>query len=112
MHAVSAAGVAHAVARGCRNGLISMCTCSEMQRPDDLNNDWVWGGCGDNVHYGYQFASTFIDLRERESNHPKGSEELAKMLMNKHNNEAGRRVTIIQLHHMYSITLVDSVRCG
>ena len=63
-----------------------------MQRPSDLNNDWVWGGCGDNVEYGYRFASVFVDLREKESNHPKGSDELAVMLMNKHNNEAGRRV--------------------
>lgn len=92
IHAVTAAGIAHAVSRGCRNGLISKCSCSDMQRPSDLNNDWVWGGCGDNVEYGYRFASVFVDLREKESNHPKGSDELAVMLMNKHNNEAGRRV--------------------
>jgi len=54
----------------------------------------VWGGCGDNIDYGYDFAQAFVDLREKERNHPKGSKELAMMLVNKHNNEAGRRVSV------------------
>ncbi|XP_067938397.1 protein Wnt-5b-like [Watersipora subatra] len=91
LHAATAAGIAHAIARGCRNGLISKCSCSNMERPENLNMDWEWGGCGDNVNYGQQFATAFVDLREKESNHPKGSESLALTLMNKHNNEAGRR---------------------
>lgn len=68
-----------------------------MDRPKTLDHDWVWGGCGDNIKYGYEFALAFVDLRENESNHPKGSEELAVMLMNKHNNEAGRRVCTLYL---------------
>lgn len=103
IHAVTAAGIAHAVARGCRNGLMSKCSCSEMERPDNLNNDWVWGGCGDNVNYGYQFATAFVDLREKESNHPKGSEDLALTLMNKHNNEAGRRVSSHYIQHVLNV---------
>lgn len=105
LHAVSSAGIAHAVSRGCRNGLISKCSCSEKDRPKTLDHDWVWGGCGDNIDYGYEFASAFVDLREEESNYPKGSEELAVMLMNKHNNGAGRRVSTASVLVVYIYAL-------
>ncbi len=59
-----------------------------------LHRDWLWGGCGDNIEYGYRFSQGFIDIREREKNHPRYSPELARALMNLHNNEAGRRVRI------------------
>lgn len=81
-----------------------------MERPKSLDHDWVWGGCGDNIAYGYEFASVFVDLRERESNHPKGSKELALMLMNKHNNEAGRRVSHINLKTIF-LTVYLSLIC-
>lgn len=61
-------------------------------RPKDLNRDYIWGGCGDNIEYGYRFAKAFVDVREKEKNHPRHSEDLSRMLMNLHNNEAGRRV--------------------
>ncbi|XP_023611518.1 protein Wnt-5a [Myotis lucifugus] len=51
----------------------------------------LWGGCGDNIDYGYRFAKEFVDARERERIHAKGSYESARILMNLHNNEAGRR---------------------
>ncbi|KAL0196307.1 hypothetical protein M9458_009879, partial [Cirrhinus mrigala] len=38
----------------------------------DLPRDWLWGGCGDNVNYGYRFAREFVDAREREKNYPRG----------------------------------------
>eukprot|EP00069_Balaena_mysticetus_P016768 bmy_10122T0 len=60
-------------------------------RPKDLPRDWLWGGCGDNIDYGYRFAKEFVDARERERIHAKGSYESARILMNLHNNEAGRR---------------------
>lgn len=91
IRSIAAAGVTYAVARGCRNGLMSKCGCSKRGRPDSLNKDWVWGGCGDNIEYAEQFASAFIDLREKEMNNPKKSYELSKTLMNKHNNEVGRK---------------------
>ncbi|XP_033612907.1 protein Wnt-5a [Fukomys damarensis] len=59
--------------------------------PGDLPRDWLWGGCGDNIDYGYRFAKEFVDARERERIHAKGSYESARILMNLHNNEAGRR---------------------
>lgn len=81
------------MSRACREGELSTCGCSRAARPKDLPRDWLWGGCGDNIDYGYRFAKEFVDARERERIHAKGSYESARILMNLHNNEAGRRVS-------------------
>lgn len=91
-YAISAAGVVNAISRACREGELSSCGCSRAVRPRELPRDWLWGGCGDNVHYGYRFAREFVDAREREKNYLRGSQEHARTLMNLHNNEAGRQV--------------------
>ena len=119
VHAISAAGVLQAIARSCRNGDIAACGCSTSKRPENLNKDWVWGGCGDNVEYGYKFTKSFVDMTEKSVNDDKMSLQASKMrylnrfrksestdlqagnfevrrnkarkLMNLHNNEAGRR---------------------
>ncbi|XP_063448175.1 protein Wnt-5a-like [Mytilus trossulus] len=91
MHSILAAGVVSAIARSCRDGELSSCHCSKALRPKELVRDWIWGGCGDNIQYGYKFGSYFVDLREKDKNHPRLSPELSRMLMNLHNNEAGRR---------------------
>ncbi|XP_032822448.1 protein Wnt-5b-like [Petromyzon marinus] len=90
-YAVSAAGVVNAVARACREGELATCGCSRAARPPDLERDWLWGGCGDNLEYGYRFAKEFVDAREREQHYARASAENARALMNLHNNEAGRR---------------------
>lgn len=81
------------MSRACREGELSTCGCSRAARPKDLPRDWLWGGCGDNIDYGYRFAKEFVDARERERIYAKGSYESARTLMNLHNNEAGRRVS-------------------
>ena len=91
-YAISAAGVVNAVSRACREGELSSCGCSRAARPKDLPRDWLWGGCGDNLMYGYRFSKEFVDAREREKSFPKGSYESSRLQMNIHNNEAGRRV--------------------
>lgn len=87
----------NAISRACREGELSTCGCSRAARPKDLPRDWLWGGCGDNVEYGYRFAKEFVDAREREKNFAKGSEEQGRALMNLQNNEAGRRVSRLAL---------------
>ena len=94
-HAIAAAGVVHTVSRACREGQLATCGCSRRSRPKNLKRDWLWGGCGDNAEYGYRFALGFVDIREREKNHPRYSPDLARTIMNLHNNEAGRRVSTI-----------------
>jgi len=102
-HAVASAGVVHSVSRGCRDGQLASCGCSNAKRPSDLKNEWIWGGCGDNMQYGYKFAQNFIDIREREAKEKAtGSQRSGRsitslprrQLMNLHNNEAGRRAVI------------------
>ncbi|KAG8230628.1 hypothetical protein J437_LFUL004540 [Ladona fulva] len=93
-HAIAAAGVVHAISRACRDGQLSSCGCSRAGRPRDLQREWIWGGCGDNLEYGYKFTQGFVDVRERERNFRRGSKEQGRSLMNLHNNEAGRRVSI------------------
>lgn len=93
-YAISAAGVVNAVSRACREGELSSCGCSRAARPKDLPRDWLWGGCGDNLNYGYRFSKEFVDAREREKTSEKGSMESARLMMNLHNNEAGRRVSV------------------
>ncbi|XP_033115266.1 protein Wnt-5b-like [Anneissia japonica] len=90
-HAISAAGVINSISRNCREGSLQTCGCSRASRPDDLPKEWIWGGCGDNVEYGYQFSKNFVDIREKDSTPQKGSSESKRIKMNLHNNEAGRR---------------------
>ncbi|GBP32587.1 Protein Wnt-5a [Eumeta japonica] len=53
-YAITAAGVSLAVGRACRDGRLASCGCSRAGRPRTLHKDWVWGGCGDNLEYGYK----------------------------------------------------------
>ncbi|VDP28846.1 unnamed protein product [Soboliphyme baturini] len=91
-HAILSAGVSHEISRTCRLGLLSSCGCNQEKRPSNLHRSWVWGGCGDNINYGYQFTLNFIDICEREYDYPKHSKEYARSLMNRWNNEVGRKV--------------------
>jgi len=93
-HAVASAGVVHSVSRGCRDGQLASCGCSNAKRPNDLKSEWIWGGCGDNMQYGYKFAQNFVDIREREAKERPGTVKGGRQLMNLHNNEAGRRAVI------------------
>ncbi|KAK1117718.1 Protein Wnt-5b [Melipona bicolor] len=94
VHAISAAGVVYSISRSCRDGQLSSCGCSRSSRPRDLKRDWIWGGCGDNLEYGYKFTQAFVDVKERERSFKRGSREQGRSLMNLHNNEAGRRAVI------------------
>lgn len=48
--------------------------------------DWEWGGCSDNIGFGYKFSREFVDAGEKGRN--------AREKMNLHNNEAGRTVSV------------------
>ncbi|KAH7963282.1 protein Wnt-1 isoform X1 [Rhipicephalus sanguineus] len=82
VYAVTSAGVAHAVSRACSEGAIDTCTCDYRQRGPPSGLDWQWGGCSDNVHFGYKFARAFVDAAERGRD--------LRFVINLHNNEAGR----------------------
>lgn len=87
MHAITAAGVLQAIARSCRNGDIGACGCSTSKRPGNLNKDWVWGGCGDNVEYGYKFTKTFVDITEKSLN-----DDRYNLIASNNNNEVSYKI--------------------
>jgi len=51
-----------------------------------------WSGCSDNLSYGVAFSQTFVDEPERAKGLSAG-----RPLMNLHNNEAGRKVSSINI---------------
>lgn len=49
--------------------------------------DWEWGGCGDNIHFGFRKSKDFLDSKYRRRSD-------MKTLINLHNNNAGRLVSV------------------
>lgn len=85
IYAITTAAVTHSVARACSEGSISTCSCADRNKGPS-GDDWEWGGCSDNAVYGHRFARKFVDSGERGKD--------SRNLMNIHNNEAGRRVSL------------------
>jgi len=88
-YSLVAGSVAWEVARSCRQGALKTCGCSGEPRPGQLHEQFLWGGCGDDVEHGQRFSVDFVDVREREQPHA----DHARSLMNRWNNEVGRRVS-------------------
>ncbi|XP_046571495.1 protein Wnt-4-like [Haliotis rubra] len=88
VHAISSAGVAHAVTRACSSGQLQKCGCDRTVRgwsPEGFE----WSGCSHNIAYGTAFSKAFVDAREKGKK--RKQKNPARALMNLHNNEAGRR---------------------
>uniref|UniRef100_A0A182MSA1 Protein Wnt n=1 Tax=Anopheles culicifacies TaxID=139723 RepID=A0A182MSA1_9DIPT len=83
VYAMAAAAASSFIARACRDGQLASCGCSRSSRPSKLNEDWTWGGCGDDMEYGYKFTQTFIDIREKEKKRgTRGLERINKEITN------------------------------
>ncbi|GLG97886.1 Protein Wnt-1 [Gryllus bimaculatus] len=93
IYAITSAGVTHAIARACAEGSIQSCTCDYRHAGRVAGGrgggggggkkpDWEWGGCSDNIEYGFKFSRDFVDTGERG--------RTLREKMNLHNNEAGR----------------------
>ncbi|XP_063702334.1 protein wingless [Culicoides brevitarsis] len=92
LYAITSAAVTHSIARACSEGLIETCTCdythhhSRIQQGNNVGaigvRDWEWGGCSDNIGFGFKFSRDFVDTGERG--------RTLREKMNLHNNEAGR----------------------
>ena len=94
LHAIAAAGVAYQITKGCSLGKWEVCGCDARmkgrgQKPGELS--WEWGGCSDDFKYGYDFSKKFMD--------PSNKEKSISVSMARHNNEAGRKVSAINVSH-------------
>ena len=73
------------MARACADGSIYTCACNyNLRQPE--GKDWEWGGCSDNANFGKKFSRKFVDVIEKGRDF--------RYMMNLHNNEAGRRVSV------------------
>ena len=84
-YSITAAGVSHAIARACSDGKLSACGCDSRYQGVS-NAGWQWGGCSDNIHFADQFSRKFVDAGEKGRDF--------RTLVNLHNNEAGRTVSL------------------
>ncbi|XP_396945.4 protein Wnt-6 isoform X2 [Apis mellifera] len=99
VNAITAAGVTYAVTRACTMGHLVECSCDkmtskgnklgklsrtvEMEKSLPTEGDWEWGGCGDNVKFGFKKSRDFMDAPYRKRSD-------IKTLVKLHNNNAGR----------------------
>lgn len=100
VYAISSASLTFTLARACSSGSLQHCTCaSKPEAPS--NGQFQWGGCGDNVNWGAQFAKRFLDNVEKHDANEiigKGKEDVNGFASNKialanlHNNRLGRKV--------------------
>lgn len=88
------------MARTCSDGKVYTCSCDQyLEQPTDPDADWKWGGCSDNYKFGYKFSKRFTDSIEK-------GEDL-RYMVNKQNNEAGRRVSEIKSSSNICCTAVN-----
>ncbi|XP_035208146.1 protein Wnt-4-like [Stegodyphus dumicola] len=93
VHAISSAGVSHAVTRACSSGRLVRCGCDRTVQKSPADS-FKWSGCSDNIAYGTAFSKSFVDTNDIRQARGKSD---PKAIMNLHNNEAGRKAIEYQM---------------
>ncbi|XP_035218276.1 protein Wnt-6-like isoform X2 [Stegodyphus dumicola] len=95
VNAITAAGIIFSITQACSYGQLLDCSCerntppvptsqpSAPQTQDSSDGRWDWGGCSDNIDFGYRKSKEFMDDRFRRRSD-------LKTLLLTHNYEAGR----------------------
>ncbi len=103
-NAITSAGATYALTQACSMGDLLQCGCaaapSNKEPPPPVvtnsipgtvpDGAWEWGGCGDDIEYGYMKSKEFMDTNVR-------IQRDINALITLHNNEAGRLVSIFQM---------------
>ena len=87
MYAVTSASLTHSFARACGLGLLQRCTCDTSRKPKLPNDQWKWGGCGDNFQFGQKFTKKFLNAR--------GHDEDLRAKLDMHNSNVGIKVSTL-----------------
>ncbi|KAI1291836.1 Protein Wnt-8b [Halotydeus destructor] len=89
IHAIINAGIVHTVTKNCSMGQLDNCRCDRKKvdhsggsNSSSAKDSFRWGGCSDNVDFGFSLAKAFLDDREA------GRDPRAEV--NLHNNLVGR----------------------
>ena len=100
------------ITRSCSRGDLKKCSCENSQQSKQINEsnggyfrltktngqNYEWGGCSENVLFGYRLSKNFVDSKELQETRRtrKDNSYTSKeiKLMNLHNNEVGRRVIL------------------
>ncbi|XP_017781202.1 PREDICTED: protein Wnt-11b-2-like [Nicrophorus vespilloides] len=96
VYAISSAALTFSMARACANGGLYHCACSSPPKDPPMGN-FKWGGCGDNVKWGTDFAKRFVDAVEKHNTKKAPDKTDGAMknyiaAVNLHNNKIGRKV--------------------
>ena len=97
VHAITAAGMTHSLAKACSQGALLDCSCLMMSNPQSdntLTQDFDFRGCGDNVDFGYKMSKEFMESRLK-----KGHD--VQTLILRHNYEAGRLAVKMNMKKAY-----------
>lgn len=89
LNAITAAGILYSVTSACSSGVLWQCHCDRTERDVDDDQMWQWGGCSDDIEYGYKKSQRFTKNKHISSD--------IKELVRNHNNEAGRLVSLLFL---------------
>jgi wingless-type MMTV integration site family protein 11 len=88
VHALSTAALAQSISKACTQGATTKCSCGRIPN-EPPPAEFKWGGCGDDLRFGMIFSASFAD-----SPFLKRKKRSKKSLMNLHNNNAGRKVSL------------------
>lgn len=106
IHAITAAGISHTIARACSMGTLSDCACDKSRvgvitRKQEL---WKWGGCSDNIRYGFLFAKNMVELLDTfYEHHLQQQQQQQSAQINNNNNyhSISKRSPILLTNHQH-----------
>ena len=88
VQAITSAGMVYSIARACSRDQIEQCSCDATNQPAPANGSFQWGGCGDNLQHGYNYARKFEAFTIGNDH---------SSVLRNHNSEAGRLVSIVAI---------------